>query len=336
MSRSLASIQRIVRIDQIPDADAIEVVTVLGWQVVVKKDLNYKPGDFVVFFEIDSVLPNLPVFEEMLYGKPYSTRAARLKSKRFRGQVSQGYVRHVADLPQIPDAAIEEGFDVTELLGVVKYEKPETGEQVANTSYWLSPHVPRTDEDRVQSKPKLVDKIQGQPYVITIKLDGQSGTFGLDDDGVYWVCSRNFRLKPGRGGTYDAVSERYKLPALIETYPELVIQGEVCGPGIQGNRLGLSEPDLFVFNIFDRSTNSYFAHDALRVFCEQVGLRPVPVFEAGYSFRYTPDELLRMAEGKYESGREREGIVIRHRYQTGTDRISFKAISNAYLFDGGN
>jgi len=334
MTRSLASIQRIDAVNPIPDADQIEVVKVLGWEVVVRKDLEYKVGDLVILFEIDSILPNLPVFEEGLYGKPYSTRAARLKSKRFRGQLSQGYVRHVRDvLPGIAGAFV--GDDVTELIGVVKYEPPATGEQVANTSYWLSPHVPHTDEDRVQSKPKLVDALQGEPYVITIKLDGQSGTFGLDDEGVYWVCSRNFRLKPGRGGAYDRVSERYNIPAIIASYPELVIQGEVCGPAIQGNRLGLSEHDLFVFDVFERETQRYLTHGQLVDFCNGNGLKHVPILEEGHSFRYTAEELLVKAEGLYDSGKQREGIVIRSRYAT-HNRISFKAISTAFLFDGGN
>lgn len=302
MARSLASIQTITSITPIPGADAIETARVLGWDVVVRKDLNYQPGDPVVFFEIDSILPDLPIFEEMLYGKPYSTRAARLKSKRFKGQVSQGYIRHVADvIPYVDPNEVPHnsysydlmlaghpamiGLDVSAMIGVVKYEPPATGEQVANTSYWLSPHVPRTDEDRVQSKPQLCAALQGLPYVITVKCDGQSGTFGLDDDGAYWVCSRNFRLKPGRGGTYDRVSDRYKLMEIIgTTYPEVVIQGEVCGPGIQGNRLGLSEPDLFVFNVFDKDAGRYLAHDYMVAFCEGNGLKTVPVLETGESF----------------------------------------------------
>ena len=35
--RKLATVERIVAIGPIPDADAIEVATVRGWKVVVKK-----------------------------------------------------------------------------------------------------------------------------------------------------------------------------------------------------------------------------------------------------------------------------------------------------------
>lgn len=330
MARSLASIQKIESVRPIPDADAIEVVRVLGWDVVVRKDLNYKPGDVVCMFEIDSILPDLPVFDEMLRGKPWSPRAARLKTVTLRGQVSQGYVRHAADI--FGEAAVDYpvGTDVTEVIGVTKYEPPATNEQAANLGHWLSPRVPKTDEDRIQSKPKLVDSLQGEPYVITIKLDGQSATYGFDDEGQFWSCSRGFRLKPGRGGTWEQMAEKYNLRHVLEG-TDLVIQGEVCGPGIQGNRLGLKEVDLFVFNIFDKVDATYFCHDDVRYFCRTHGLKMVPMLERGGSFNYTADELLRLAEGTYSNGHPREGIVIRHATQTGIDRISMKAISNSFL-----
>ena len=54
--RKLASIQSVVGTAAIEGADAIELAFVLGWQVVVKKD-EFKTGDLVVFYEIDSFLP---------------------------------------------------------------------------------------------------------------------------------------------------------------------------------------------------------------------------------------------------------------------------------------
>ena len=41
IERKLATIRKISSIDPIPDADAIEVATIDGWKVVVKKD-EYK------------------------------------------------------------------------------------------------------------------------------------------------------------------------------------------------------------------------------------------------------------------------------------------------------
>jgi hypothetical protein len=50
---------------------------------------------------------------------------------------------------------------------------------------------------------------------------------------------------------------------------------------------------------------------------------------------YTQDDLLALAEGKYErTNNEREGIVIRN--NDDGPRVSFKAISNRFLLKGGD
>ena len=53
---SLATIQKIIDIKPIPNADAIEVCGILGWEVVIKKG-EFQPGDLCVYIEIDSLLP---------------------------------------------------------------------------------------------------------------------------------------------------------------------------------------------------------------------------------------------------------------------------------------
>ena len=56
-SRKLVSVQEITNIEPIEGADRIEVARVLGWRVVVGKDMHLKPGDRVAYFETDSLLP---------------------------------------------------------------------------------------------------------------------------------------------------------------------------------------------------------------------------------------------------------------------------------------
>src|SRR5262249_48902323 len=60
--RKLASIQTVNAVEPIPNADAIEKIRVLGWWVVVKKG-EHRPGEKVVYCEIDSFLPERPEFE---------------------------------------------------------------------------------------------------------------------------------------------------------------------------------------------------------------------------------------------------------------------------------
>ncbi|WP_337564108.1 hypothetical protein [Megasphaera sp.] len=61
--RKLASIQKIISLTPIPNADRIELARVLGWKCVVKKG-EFKVGDKCVYIEIDSIPPSdNPVFD---------------------------------------------------------------------------------------------------------------------------------------------------------------------------------------------------------------------------------------------------------------------------------
>ena len=85
--RNLASIQKISKLEPIPNADTIEKATVLGWELVVKKG-EFKEGDLCVYCEIDSVLPERPEFEFL------RTKKFRIKTIKFKGQISQVFVSH--------------------------------------------------------------------------------------------------------------------------------------------------------------------------------------------------------------------------------------------------
>ena len=74
MPRSLASVQRIRSLAPIAGADAIEVATVRGWKVVVKKG-EFAVGDLAVYVEIDAFLPERPEFE-FLRASSFKTGAA--------------------------------------------------------------------------------------------------------------------------------------------------------------------------------------------------------------------------------------------------------------------
>ena len=161
--RKLASIQRIWKIEPIEGADRIELAHVLGWQCVVNKD-QFKPMDVGVYFEIDSFLPVRPEFEFMRASSYKKTdimgEGFRLRTMRFRGQISQGLLLPVSQFPELP-ADADVGDEVTELLGVRKWEIEEratTGGTVMGT---LPYDIPHTDETRVQEEPELIKAFAG-------------------------------------------------------------------------------------------------------------------------------------------------------------------------------
>lgn len=339
MKRKLASVQRVVAIVPIVGADAIEAVRINGWQCVVKKG-SFAVGDRGVFFEIDAVPPDLPAYRFLWTPKAAApaegTRPAtfRIRTMTLRGCLSQGLF-----LP-LPDAGLDadtpDGEDVSERLGVTKYDPPMP--QGAGELRGAFPsRVPRTDEERVQSSPTVLDELRGLPYVITLKCDGTSSTFLIDpDDDTFHACGRNWSIREG-DNVYWAIARRYDLATKLRAKGgRYALQGEICGPGIQKNPLGLKGPQLFVFSAFDLTAGRFLDDAAMRALAAELDLDAVPIVEAGDGFSHDQASLLALAEGVYPGTKnQREGVVIRARDEvfspTLNGRLSFKAISNKYL-----
>ena len=339
MERKLASIQRVLAIEPIENADAIELARINGWQCVVKKG-EFAPGDLGVFLEIDAVPPDSEVFRFLWLPKSgeHIERPAkfRIRTMKLRGVLSQGLL---LPLNQFTFDGVAEGADVTELLGVGKYEPP-VPQGMGDFRAHFPAFIPKTDEMRVQSVPGVLDELRGLPYVATLKYDGTSATFCIDPrDGEFHACGRNISLKEGNN-LYWRIAGKYGIEEILRRTPHLAIQGEICGPGIQKNRLNLKELTLFVFNIYDFQNACYMSHDEVRAFALENGFTFVDVVEEGASFAHTQESLLALAEGKYPgTSNEREGIVIRARRETFSTvlggRLSFKAISNRFLLKEG-
>lgn len=358
MERKLVSIQRILEVNPIKDADAIEVVKVLGWNVVTKKG-EYKAGDYCIYFEIDSVLPAKPEFE-FLRKSSYNSRydGFRLRTVKLRGQISQGLVVPISVLKSpsfteyiktalesqdveryryicetdIADIANLEGSDITELLGVKKYEI-EIPTHLAGDVKGSFPHyVPKTDETRIQASPILLEELKGKTCYVTVKLDGTSVTFA-NYNGEVDVCSRNLSMKKSETNAYWQIYRKYDIENIGRN---VAVQGEIVGPGIQKNPLGLKEIDLFVFNVFDIDKHEYLDYFKFIEFCSNHGLKTVPVISDNFVFDHTIEQLLKLAEGKYDgTNTNREGIVIRPIKETYSEtlsgRLSVKIINNDYL-----
>ena len=222
---------------------------------------------------------------------------------------------------------------MTELLKVKKWEIPETT-GFGGTSLGGRAHgIPTSDEIRIQSAPELIEQLKGKPYYITTKLDGTSGTVYFID-GKVGCCSRSREIKEEPNALYWQPVFKYGLREKLAEYGKpIVLIGEICGPGIQKNRLQLSEPDWFIFDVIDWSNGGpehMALHNALAV-CDSLGLKMVPIEENCNSlpFNYTLEELLEKAKGKYPSGQDKEGIVVRDYYNP--KQISFKVINNDFL-----
>ena len=343
MSRKLASIQTIWKIEPIEGADRIELAHVLGWQCVVNKG-QFQPMDLGVYFEIDSFLPIRPEFEFMRASSYKRTafmgEGFRISTKKFRGQLSQGLLLPVNQFPELADN-LEIGTDVTVELCVKKWEIEEratTGGTIIGT---LPRDIPHTDETRIQAEPILLPLFTGLEYYISTKMDGSSHSIGIDENGFH-VTGHNYEYKDdGSSSFYNLVKERgyrERLKEFVKTegLKTLTIQGELCAPGIQQNRLKLTKPEWYVFTILENGQRVGLRR--MQEICGALQLDTVPIEEVGADLpsKYpTVEALLERADGDYPNGGKKEGIVIRPTEPVFCPLISaslsMKVVSNKYL-----
>ncbi len=332
--RKLASIQIIKDIRPIEGADNIEVAQVNSWNVVVKKG-EYKAGDYCVYCEIDSFLPIRPEYEflrKTSYKKMGDQEGFRLKSIRLRGVVSQGLLLPTSALTTT-DYAYNDmpcvGDDVTDLLGVVKYEPPIPAELSGVAKGQFPPFLRKTDEERIQNLSNEYEDMRKERYYVTEKIDGTSATFYYND-GVFGVCSRNLELVESESNTYWKIAHQYDLPNRMTIMDKnIAIQGEIYGEGIQANKYKIKGQKLAVFNVFDIDKQEKMSVYDMTELCMMFSLTPVPIIDGDFTLPNTIEELLQYAEGKSKlhPETEREGVVIRSH----DCKVSFKAISNKFL-----
>jgi len=354
--RKLASIQTIVALDSIVGADSIEKATVLGWELVVKKG-EFAVGDKVVYCEVDSILPEKPEFEFL------RERRYRIRTIKLRGQISQGIAFPLSVLPK---GKYAEGDDVTEVLGVKKHDPQAVLEQkeadrLAGISKnrldkffkryaWyrrllfkptkrpFPAFIKKTDEDRIQLFTRICENEKDTQFIVTEKVDGQSGTFFVvknrkykpwkfwQQKYVFGVCSRNFQLLKDDGQSYWNVAKKYNLKEYMIKYAQqtnantVVIQGEIIGPKIQGNKYGVTENKLYLFN--------HIIDGQLAPAVSRWGIECVPFLNIRFYLPPTIPECVAYAIGKsLLADVPREGVVVRN-YNKG---LSLKIINPDFL-----
>lgn len=349
-TRKLASIQLIRDLTPIPGADAIELATVLGWGVVVKKG-EFQVGDKCIYCEIDSVLDtSIPEFSFLEKVK------GRIKTIRLRGQISQGICFPLDILSSFETGDIDnldEGADVTSRLRVVKYD-PYKNEQPRHNSGMRGAKtvtrpvfVPKTDEPRIQNVYDFLERYPGTQMFATEKIDGSSMSVyfrkytptGEVESGV---CSRNLDIKdPGQSGNnfWDVAHKLNIFDKLHaqSVYDSIVIQGELAGPSIQGNKLKLTEHKLFVFNAYFPHELRYADKVELLEIIDMFELTGVPVIFDNFLLNQPKiSELVELATRKSVLNDQvwAEGLVFRPHVEIRDPRhgrFSFKVINPEFL-----
>lgn len=348
--RKMASIRSIDNIEPITGADSIEVATVGGWKVVVKKG-EFKTNDLVVYLEIDSWVPTslAPFLSKGKEPKVFNgTEGERLRTVKLRGQISQGLLLPI-DCTTISDGegnviSVSEGDDVTEFLGIQKWERPLPTQLQGQAKGNFPSFIRKTDQERCQNLQKniFVDW-KDLEWEISLKLDGSSLT-GYYNNGETGICSRNLELMDNDENSGNSFIQTFNSSGLKDAIKSIgrnvAVQGEMMGEKIQGNRENLTGTILFIFDVFDIDNQQYMTpQDRL----EFINL----LFKNGYTGDIAPilnskttlhnigisniTDLLSFADGESINNPVREGVVFK--CVTNGD-ISFKAISNKFLLKG--
>lgn len=381
MDRKLASVQRITYIEPIEGADRIVKAGVLGWNCVTQKSNNFKVGDLVAYFEIDSLIPlDNPAFEFLKDPKKEGQTHHRLKTIRLKGQIAQGLILpldlvvnaiphevmcgtakdiYLQNLIKDEDGNDGEGEDLTEKLGITKYEPPVPAQLAGLVEGAWPFFLSKTDETRIQAVPGVLTRRKGTLVYATEKIDGSSFTCYKysrdlaaarnypwkpeDEEKGYkfGVCSRNLPLKYTPDNAYWKIAEKYDLEnKLVKYHRHLAIQGEMFGLGIQGNKLQRPSVELRVFNVFDLDTRKFLDRDDFIEVVADLGLDPVPTAYEPFVLDHTVDQLVMMSMIKsyLNPGVWAEGIVIRpvvEDQEKDLGRFTFKVINPEFLLKFG-
>lgn len=356
MTRQLVTVRRVKELLPIDGADRIELAKIDGWQCVVKKG-DFKVGDEAIYFEIDSMLPTSDSrFAFLAKGKDVSY--ARVKTIRLKKALSQGLLMPVNSFPEVVRQIDE---SLSDLFGVKLYEPPlpTSGKQKGTFPTHL---IPKTDQERIQNIPDvLVKKSSFLDYEITEKLDGTSCTIwsftpttcqnqytSLEEakNATIGVASRNWEMQKDDDNVYSKIlKENDLVNKLWDLGRNIAIQGEIIGPGIQGNKYGLVNQEFYVFDIYDIDAKRYLMFYERWELAEKLGLKHVPVLaeELHKKFNWNKDNpslnergdsltlenVLLLADGTSMLNPRvmREGLV----FKAIDGSMSFKAISNEWL-----
>lgn len=216
--RSLAHIEKVAWVKPIEGADNIELIGVLGWVCIAKKD-EFKEGSWCCYFEIDSKLPEKE-WSEFMRLKHFKVKTMKLG--RFN-VFSQGLALPIEIIPELQNKKLNIGDDVTELLSVTysvqedNIRKSKNGDPNAKYKSMAARHqklfkkkpfkwlmkrawgrkllflffgkkkdnpkafpewIIKTDETRIENAPFYLESTE--PWVKTEKIDGTSSTYAID------------------------------------------------------------------------------------------------------------------------------------------------------------
>jgi RNA ligase (TIGR02306 family) len=358
---------QIVKIEKLiahPNADTLDVATVLGdYPVIVKRD-EYKVGDIAGYLPLDTIVPDTEQFyflcpksyeqyeengevKSRQIGTKYSLGSVPekyriIKAKRIRGIFSMGMLVLVPQETCLGTSNV--GMSIIDYLDLKKYEEPEEEDNIvpikmrgANAESppkgWVIPHY---DIDGLR---KYLSCLQdGEEIVLTEKLNGSNAAFCHDGERL-WCKSRNWFKKFDETDPWWDIAIRYKLEEKLAKYPNIVLFGELVG-NVKGFRYtaeiigGKLHTKIYFFDALDTKNKKYLDYDDLLSITKDLELETTPELYRGVWKGKA--EMYPYAEGMSALNPKhiREGFVVKtakERYEPRLDnRLILKLIGEGY------
>lgn len=388
MSTFVVPVKSVLAVEPHPNADAIEFVVIDGYRSIVRKG-EYRPGDLVVYIPEGALVPRWMLERLQLWdtvkgcGKLAGKDGDRVKAIRLRGELSQGLCYPVKDGDAVVDPVSDEpapyhyvevdesvfggiggfvvrvGDDVSQLLGIKKYEPPvpvAMAGEVFNAGQHLTLHF---DIENWKSFPDILQ--EGEEVVFTEKLHGTCTVVAIlpykDAHPEAFGRRKNilvFSKGLGAQGLVFKDNERNAGNLYVRATQQLreridqaqeaddigpqaphFILGETFGPGVQDLTYGAQQS----FRVFAAATGyggqqRYLDWDHVASeLKERFGFDTVPVLYRG---PFSVTAMREHTDGKtvMDANHIREGIVMvpaRERFDSRLGRVCLKSVSADYL-----
>lgn len=368
MSDWSPQIVKIESVEKHPNADSLDIVTVLGDYPVITKRDEYKVGDLSAYLPIDTVLPDI---EQFYFLCPKNTEKYEengeikirhldpkyelgsvpekhrvVKAKKIRGIYSQGMLFAG---PFVNSLSL--GDSVVDILNLKKWEeqeedncklqKPSLGRAEKAPSGWAIPYY---DIEGIRKYIKSFDSPdnsflkQNEEIVLTEKCHGSNAAFVFDGERL-WCKSRNFYKSKDERDMWWDVALRFNLEEKLSRFPMMVFFGEVIG---QVKRFkydalisaGKLNTTVHFFDIWDLQNMKFLDYDQRVSIIKEVGLNPVPELYRGPWLG--KEKMYALAEGNstLNPSHVREGWVlnlVKERFEPLVGgRLQFKLVGEGY------
>jgi RNA ligase (TIGR02306 family) len=338
----LATIEIISDVYKHPNADSLDIVKVLGYQLVTQIGLHEK-GKKIIYVRPDTVLPL-----DQTWSEGYRDYApTRVKAIKLRKEWSEGII---VTFEQVDEnlicsglLSLKVGQEVSDIIGVTKYEPPAP-QDIWAVGY-LPTDIPITDEERWENLVGTDQLPLGEKVDLLLKIDGSSTTvfakhtIDMKEDFMalsVGVCGRKLAYKLDSENDYVRITKANHVITKLTDFMKrnkiadsIALRGEIYGEGIQsGNKNPSSKrkKGFAIFSVFNITKREYARKGDPLYFldiAEDLGIETVPVIARDVVL--TQELIDYYSTGiKTLNNEPFEGVVVQHA------NGSFKIINKDY------